>query len=60
MVEVNERVINDPELINNAPFTRGWFLRIERQGETGSEGLMSPMEYFGFIQAGERAEHGIT
>lgn len=60
VVDVNDEVVRNPELINNTPFTKGWLLRIERQGETGSEGLMSPMEYFEFIQAAERAEHGIT
>lgn len=53
VVEVNDKVINDPELINKAPFTDGWLVKIELQGEIGSQSLMSPMEYLEYIKASE-------
>ena len=53
VVEVNERVINDPELINKAPFTEGWLVKVEQKGEIGSGGLMSAGEYLEYLKACE-------
>lgn len=54
VVEVNDRVIHNPELINKAPFTDGWFIKVDLQAEMGSQNLMSPMEYFEHIKACEK------
>lgn len=51
VVEVNDKVINQPELINKAPFTEGWLLKIKPNGEIGSQNLMSPLEYLEYIKA---------
>ena len=53
VVEVNDKVLNDPELINKAPFTQGWLVKIEPQGEIKSQNLMSPMKYLEYIKASE-------
>jgi glycine cleavage system H protein len=46
VVEVNKKVTSHPEVINEAPFTEGWFVKIELQSEIGFQHLMSPLEYF--------------
>jgi glycine cleavage system H protein len=53
VVEVNDKVINEPALINKAPFTEGWFVRIKPNGESESQNLMSPKEYLAYLKACE-------
>ena len=53
VAEINDQVINQPELINNSPFIEGWLVKIEPQGDTGAKDLMSPKEYLEYIKACE-------
>lgn len=53
VVEVNEKIVHRPELINEAPFTEGWFVKVELQGEIGAQHLMSPLEYYEYLKACE-------
>jgi glycine cleavage system H protein len=53
VVEVNHLVIEQPGLINKAPFAEGWFVKIEQNGECGSQNLMSASEYLGYIKSCE-------
>jgi glycine cleavage system H protein len=53
VVGVNDRVINQPDLINKAPYVEGWFIRIKPNGETGAQNLMSATEYLEYIKACE-------
>ncbi|MFB6192566.1 MAG: glycine cleavage system protein GcvH [Haloarculaceae archaeon] len=39
----NERLFDEPELVNEDPFGDGWMLSIEPSGEEGA--LLSPAEY---------------
>ncbi len=50
VVEVNKQVLSRPEVVNEAPFGEGWFVKIELQNEMGLKHLMSPLEYFEFIK----------
>jgi len=43
VVEVNQAVVDDPALVNSAPFEDGWLFRIRLQG--APEGLLSADEY---------------
>jgi glycine cleavage system H protein len=53
VVEVNEEVINRPELINEAPFADGWFVEVEPLGEIRAQDSMSATEYFEYIKTCE-------
>jgi glycine cleavage system H protein len=50
VMEANDDVVKNPELVNKAPFTQGWFIKVEMQSETDSQGLMSPAEYLEYIK----------
>ncbi len=53
VMETNDDVVKNPELVNKAPFTQGWFIKVEMQSETDSQGLMSPAEYLDYIKTCE-------
>jgi glycine cleavage system H protein len=43
VVEVNQAVIDDPALVNSAPFEGGWLFKLRLEG--APEGLLSADEY---------------
>ncbi|MFE0378920.1 glycine cleavage system protein GcvH [Streptomyces inhibens] len=47
IVEINEDVVNDPSLVNSAPFEGGWLFKLKISGEPGE--LLSADEYAAFI-----------
>ncbi|MFE1172620.1 glycine cleavage system protein GcvH [Streptomyces sp. NPDC058773] len=47
--EINEDVVNDPSLVNSAPFEGGWLFKVKISGEPGE--LLSADEYAAFIQS---------
>ncbi|MFF9818123.1 glycine cleavage system protein GcvH [Streptomyces sp. NPDC014006] len=47
ITEVNEDVVNDPSLVNSAPFEGGWLFKVRVTGEPGD--LLSAAEYDAFI-----------
>ncbi len=46
---VNERLANEPELVNNAPFAEGWLLRIKLDDVSLLDGLMDGNAYQAYI-----------
>jgi glycine cleavage system H protein len=56
VVEVNDKVISQPDLINKAPYVEGWFVRIKPNGETASQNLMLATEYLEYIKACEEVD----
>lgn len=44
IVEINEAVIENPQLINQDPYGKGWLFRI-RPADQSPGGLLSPEEY---------------
>ncbi|MEU4210772.1 glycine cleavage system protein GcvH [Streptomyces sp. NPDC026206] len=46
IVEINEDVVNDPALVNTAPFEGGWLFKVKITDEP--EDLMSADEYTAF------------
>lgn len=46
IVEINEDVVNDPSLVNTAPFEGGWLFKVKISGEPGE--LLSADEYTAF------------
>ncbi|MGY5124591.1 glycine cleavage system protein GcvH [Streptomyces nigrescens] len=49
ITEINEDVVNDPSLVNSAPFEGGWLFKVKISGEPGE--LLSADEYAAFIQS---------
>ncbi|MCL6737494.1 glycine cleavage system protein GcvH [Streptomyces neyagawaensis] len=47
ITEVNEDVVNDPSLVNTAPFEGGWLFKVRITDEPGE--LLSADEYTAFI-----------
>jgi glycine cleavage system H protein len=45
VVEVNEALLDSPELINTDPYGEGWIVRLQPAGEIDESGLMSPDDY---------------
>ncbi|WP_276272486.1 glycine cleavage system protein GcvH [Haloarcula litorea] len=42
---INERLFDEPELLNEAPFADGWMLEVELADEGELDDLLSPDEY---------------
>lgn len=49
IAEVNERLHDSPELINEAPFTEGWIVKVRVDGEPDLSGLMDVDGYKAFV-----------
>ncbi|MGW7491232.1 glycine cleavage system protein GcvH [Streptomyces sp. NPDC054786] len=49
ITEINEDVVNDPSLVNSAPFEGGWLFKVKISGEPGE--LLSADAYAAFIQS---------
>ncbi|MCX4636079.1 glycine cleavage system protein GcvH [Streptomyces sp. RPA4-5] len=49
IAEINEDVVNDPSLVNSAPFEGGWLFKVKISSEPGD--LLSADEYAAFIQS---------
>ena len=54
VVEVNERLQEEPELVNKDPYGEGWFAKIRLKDKTELENLMTAIEYQKLIE--ERKE----
>ena len=50
VVEVNQPVLDAPELVNEDPFHDGWMLKIEVKNPEEREGLMSGAEYSEYVE----------
>ncbi len=48
VVEVNERLLDHPEIANEDPFGEGWLIRISMTDASELDGLMSADEYESF------------
>jgi glycine cleavage system H protein len=50
VVEVNQPVLDAPELVNEDPFSDGWLLKVEVKDPENREGLMSGAEYKDYVE----------
>jgi len=50
VVEVNQPLLNAPELINEDPMADGWMIKVEVKGDLDMEGLMTKAEYKAYIE----------
>ena len=53
VVEVNDAVVDDPELLNEDPHHEGWLLKIRFSSADDLKALMKPEEYEEYVQSGE-------
>ena len=51
VIEVNESIINEPQIINNDPENKGWFVKIEINNFEDMNNLMSLNEYQSFCSS---------
>jgi glycine cleavage system H protein len=45
VIEVNEEVVDAPELINESPFENGWLIKVQLSDPAEQDDLMSVDEY---------------
>jgi glycine cleavage system H protein len=45
VTDVNERLEEEPELVNEDPFGDGWMLEVELEDESEFEALLTPEQY---------------
>lgn len=50
IIEVNQEVVNHPEIINQSPHERGWLVRIRVHDLTEFDRLMSAQEYEAYVE----------
>jgi glycine cleavage system H protein len=53
VVEINEAVVDDPELLNEDPHGDGWLIKIRFSSADDLKTLMNAEEYEEFAQSGE-------
>ncbi len=49
VLEVNGRLVDEPELVNSEPMGEGWFIKISANNMDDLDGLMDEAEYQEFI-----------
>lgn len=50
VVAANEQLADDPALVNNAPFTDGWFFKLQLSDPSELEGLMDEAGYRAYVE----------
>ena len=50
VIEVNSKLVDSPELVNDDPYGDGWIAKIELEEEKGFEDLMEPDEYRKYLE----------
>ena len=45
VIEVNEKLLDEPEIVNSAPYEEGWFFKIRLDDDSEFENLMTEEEY---------------
>jgi glycine cleavage system H protein len=51
IIEVNETLSNRPEIVNQDPYSEGWFIRFKPEDLSELENLMKPDEYEEYIKS---------
>ncbi len=53
VIEVNDAVVDDPELLNEDPHGEGWLLKIRFSSAADLKDLMNAEKYEEYVQSGE-------
>ena len=51
VVERNDRLIDQPELVNDSPYEEGWMLRVQVSYPAEIDNLLSASEYEAFLES---------
>ena len=51
ITEVNQGVVENPQLVNDGPYAEGWLLRVAMADDSEMDSLMSASEYEGFLES---------
>ncbi len=54
LIEINERLIESPELVNTSPYDRGWIIKIKIFHSNEIDELISVEEYKEFVKSEEQ------
>ena len=57
VVEVNDAVVDDPELLNEDPHGEGWLIKIRFSSAADLKSLMNAEQYEEFVKSGEAKEN---
>lgn len=50
VIEVNQSVVDAPELVNQDPYGDGWMLKVDVKDVSELDSLMSPKEYSDYVE----------
>ncbi len=53
IVEVNQKVMDDPSIVHQSPYDEGWFIKIKISNKEEIERLLKPEQYQEIIEQGE-------
>ncbi len=53
IIEINDAVVDDPELLNEDPHSEGWLLKIRFSSADDLKQLMKAQQYEEFVKSGE-------
>ncbi len=53
IIEVNDAVVDDPELLNEDPHSDGWLIKIRFSSAADLKSLMNAEQYEEFVKSGE-------
>jgi glycine cleavage system H protein len=53
VIEVNDAVVDDPELLNEDPHAEGWLVKLRFSSASDLKSLMNAEQYEEFVQSGE-------
>ena len=53
IVEVNDAVVDDPELLNEDPHTEGWLVKVRFSSAADLKSLMSSEQYEEYVKSGD-------
>lgn len=53
IIEVNDAVVDDPELLNEDPHGEGWLVKLRFSSAADLKSLMNAEQYEEFVQSGE-------
>lgn len=53
VIEVNDAIVDDPELINEDPHHEGWLIKVRFSSASDLKSLMTAEQYEEFVKSGE-------
>ena len=53
IVEINDSVVDDPELLNEDPHTEGWLIKVRFSSAADLKSLMSAEQYEEYVKSGD-------